>query len=236
MRHNGRQDDELRPVEIIRGFTSAAPGSVVIRCGNTHVFCTATIEEGVPEWRLASGAGWVTAEYEMLPGSTGRRKKRSRGKIDGRTQEIQRLIGRSLRSAVDMRKMGSNTIYLDCDVLQADGGTRTAAVTGSYVALCDALRAGRSQELWEQDPRIAEVAAVSVGMVDGRPLLDLDYREDVGANVDCNLVMTDRGAWIEVQATGEKTTFDDEQLSELLRMGKRGIERLFEFQRKALGE
>jgi ribonuclease PH len=236
MRHDGRKPDQTRRVEIVRGFTSASPGSVLIRTGDTHVFCTASIEQAVPKWREASGAGWVTAEYDMLPGATGERRRRNRTKVDGRTQEIQRLIGRSLRAAVDMSKMGPNSILLDCDVLQADGGTRTAAVTGAYVALCDALAEGRRRELWGDDVRSASVAAVSVGIVEGELLLDLDYVEDSGASVDCNLVMTDRGEWIEVQSTGERTTFGDADLSKMLELGRNGIQRLFELQKDALSE
>jgi ribonuclease PH len=234
MRHDGRQPDQLRPIEIIRGFTQSAPGSVLIRTGQTHVFCTACIEQGVPAWREASGAGWVTAEYEMLPGSTGERRKRSRLRVDGRTQEIQRLIGRALRIAVDMKRMGPYTIFLDCDVLQADGGTRTAAINGAFVALCDALRDGQRRELWGDDALPTAVGAVSVGIVNDEVLLDLDYHEDVGAAVDCSLVMTARGEWVEVQATGEGACYTDAQLSEMLILGRRGIERVFELQRDAL--
>ncbi len=233
MRHDGRQPDQLRPVEIVRGFTTSAPGSVLIRCGQTHVFCTATIEEGVPAWREPSGLGWVTAEYDMLPGSTGERRKRNRTRIDGRTQEIQRLIGRSLRVAVDMAKLGPHTIYLDCDVLQADGGTRTAAINGACVALVDALGVGHQRGLWPADVLVQRVGAVSVGVVEGTALLDLDYAEDVAAAVDCNLVMTEAGRWVEVQATGEEATFDDAQMAALMRLGRSGIERLIELQRAA---
>jgi ribonuclease PH len=193
MPRKNRQPDELRPVEIVRGFTRTAPGSVLIRAGQTHVLCTASIDEIVPAWRIASGAGWVTAEYDMLPGSTPQRRPRSRERLDGRTQEIQRLIGRSLRTVVDLPMLGPRTIYLDCDVLQADGGTRTAAITGAYVALCDALAAGHQRGLWGADVLTAGVAAVSVGLVDTDLLLDLDYHEDVAALVDCNLVLTTRG-------------------------------------------
>jgi ribonuclease PH len=234
MRHDGRQPDELRPVEIIRGFTKAAPGSVLIRAGSTHVLCTACIADEVPEWREASGAGWVTAEYDMLPASTGQRRARNRTKVDGRTQEIQRLIGRSMRTVVDMKKLGQHTIYLDCDVLQADGGTRTASVTGAYVALFDALVNGAKRGLWGGDALAGGVAAVSVGIVDGVALLDLNYKEDVAAEVDCNLVMTNRGEWVEVQGTGERTTFSDAHLAQMLSLGRRGIERLMELQRVAL--
>ena len=234
MRHDGRQPDQLRSIEIVRGFTQSAPGSVLIRTGNTHVFCTACIEEGVPPWREPSGAGWITAEYEMLPGSTGQRRKRSRLRVDGRTQEIQRLIGRSLRVAVNMAKMGSNTIFLDCDVLQADGGTRTAAISGAYVALCDALEAGKHRGLWGDDVLRTAVGAVSVGVVDGKVLLDLDYSEDFAAAVDCSLVMTQQGEWVEVQATAEGAAYDDACLVQMMAAGRKGIERIFELQREAL--
>lgn len=234
MRSDNRAPDQLRPIEIMRGFTQTAPGSVLVRAGRTIVFCTAMIEEGVPEWRVASGKGWLTAEYEMLPASTPQRRPRSRARIDGRAQEIQRLIGRSLRVAVDLARLGPRTIYLDCDVLQADGGTRTAAITGAFVALCDALAEGRRRGLWGDDVLLQSVAAVSAGVVDGRMLLDLDYREDVTAAVDCNLVMTDRGEWVEIQATGERSTLTDAQLAEMLAIGRRGIERLFALQQEAL--
>lgn len=234
MRHDGREPDQLRPVEIVRGFTKAAPGSVLIRAGNTHVFCTACIADEVPEWREKSGAGWVTAEYDMLPGSSSDRRSRNRTKVDGRTQEIQRLIGRSLRAIVDMKKLGPRTIYLDCDVLQADGGTRTASVTGAYVALFDALVHGARLGYWGDDALIGGVAAVSVGVVGGRVLLDLDYKEDVAAEVDCNLVMTSTGEWVEVQATGERSTFADAHLAQILSFGRRGIEQLMDSQRTAL--
>ena len=235
MRHDGRRPDQLRSLEIIRSFTKAAPGSVLIRAGNTHVFCTATIEEAVPEWREASGLGWVTAEYDMLPGSSASRRARNRTKIDGRTQEIQRLIGRSLRVVIDFTKMGPRTIYLDCDVLQADGGTRTAAVTGAFVALADAISNGQSRGLWGEGVLIDAVAAVSAGIVNGQALLDLDYREDVAADVDCNLVMTGAGAWVEVQATGERRTFADDSLSQIMTLGRGGIRQLLQYQRDALG-
>lgn len=234
MRRDGRQPDELRTVEIVRGFTKTPPGSVLIRTGGTHVFCSACIVDEVPEWRAASGAGWITAEYDMLPAATSERRPRSRTRVDGRTQEIQRLIGRSLRSVVDMQKMGPRTIHVDCDVLQADGGTRTASVTGAYVALFDALVHGAKRGLWGDDVLLGGVAAVSVGIVGGRALLDLDYHEDVEAEVDCNLVMTNRGEWVEVQCTGERSTFGDRHLAEVLSLGRRGIERLMEVQRAAL--
>lgn len=234
MRSDGRAADELRPVELVRNFTRTAPGSVLVRWGNTHVFCTATLDEGVPAWREPSGAGWVTAEYDMLPGSTSRRRARNRN--DGRTQEVQRLIGRSLRAAVDMSRMGPRTIHLDCDVLQADGGTRTAAVTGAYVALCDALAEGERRGWWKGDVRKTAVAALSAGLFAGRVLLDLNYVEDEAAQVDCNLVMNDRGEFIEIQATGERATFPESTLVEMLRLGRRGIERLHALQRQVLAQ
>ena len=236
MRNDGRQPDELRPIEFVRRFTDSAPGSVLVRSGKTHVFCTACIEAGVPPWREASGKGWVTAEYEMLPGSTGQRRKRNRTKIDGRTQEIQRLIGRSLRVAVDMAKLGPNTIFIDCDVLQADGGTRTAAINGAYVALCDALQTGHQRQLWGDDVVQTAVGAISVGIVDGKLLLDLDYSEDVAAAVDCNLIMTARGEWVEVQATAEGAPYSDASLSEMTSLGRTGIQRIIELQRAALAQ
>ncbi|TWT46001.1 Ribonuclease PH [Phycisphaerae bacterium RAS1] len=234
MRSDGRRPDQLRPVIIRRGFTRSAAGSVLMQTGETIVLCTASIEEGVPEWREASGAGWLTAEYDMLPASTSSRKPRNRTKVDGRTQEIQRLIGRSLRAAVRLDRLGPNTLFIDCDVLQADGGTRTASVTGAHVALCDAVAEGRRRGLWGADVIETAVAAVSVGIVGGEALLDLNYREDSAAEVDCNLVRTAAGRWIEVQATGERATFTDEQLLAMQLVGRQGIEALFEAQRRAL--
>lgn len=229
-----RHHNELRPIEIVRGFTQAAPGSVLFRCGNTHVFCTASIVEGVPGWRENSGHGWLTAEYDMLPGATTERRARNRTKVDGRTQEIQRLIGRSLRAVVDLSRLGPHTICLDCDVLQADGGTRTAAITGAYVALCDALAAGQRRGWWDEDALLAGVAAVSVGRVEGELLLDLDYAEDAAAEVDCNLVLTTEGRWVEVQATAERAAYTDEDLARMMELGRQGIEQLFALQRASL--
>ncbi len=234
MRSDNRRHDELRPIEIIRGFTKMSPGSVLVRAGQTHVLCIASIAESVPTWREASGSGWVTAEYDMLPGATPDRRARNRTRLDGRTQEIQRLIGRSLRAVVDMTKLGQRSITLDCDVLQADGGTRTAAITGAYLALHDALATGRRRELWGDDVLNSGVAAVSVGLIDGEVLLDLDYREDVRADVDCNLVMTMAGKWVEVQATAEGRAYGDQELSRMLEIGRGGIEQLFKLQRAAL--
>lgn len=236
MQRSKRRADELRPIELLRGFTQAAPGSVLIRAGGTHVLCTASIDETVPEWRLPSGHGWVTAEYDMLPGATAQRRPRNRLKVDGRTQEIQRLIGRALRSVVDLGALGPRTITLDCDVLQADGGTRTAAITGAYVALCDAVATGARAGLWGAGVVTAGVAAVSVGIVDGEALLDLDYVEDVRAAVDCNLVMTTRDEWVEIQATAERVPYTDADLVRMTALGRVGLRQLFALQQAALNE
>ena len=233
-RLDGRRAAELRPVEIIRGYTQNAPGSVLIRTGRTVVLSTACWEAGVPRWKLGQGTGWLTCEYDMLPGSTTERRRRNRGRIDGRTQEIQRLIGRSLRAVVDLEALGENSILVDCDVLQADGGTRTASITGAYVAVCDAVRVARRNK-WIKKPPIRDaVAAASVGRVNGRMLLDLDYEEDVAADVDMNVVMTGSGRFIEVQGTGEEATFTRPELDKLLRLASRGIKQLVELQQKSL--
>ncbi len=221
---------------MIRSFTKNAAGSVLIRAGDTHVLCTASWERGVPPWKEGEGTGWVTAEYDMLPASTSTRRRRNRTKVDGRTQEIQRLIGRSLRAVVDLAKLGENSILIDCDVLQADGGTRTASITGAYVALCDAVSYGLSEGLIDATPVIEPVAAVSVGMVDSRALLDLDYTEDVDADVDMNVVMTGSGQFIEVQGTGEEATFSRKEMDKLLTMATRGVKQLVELQKKVLGK
>ncbi|MFQ5500877.1 MAG: ribonuclease PH [Phycisphaerae bacterium] len=234
-RVDGRKVSELRHIKIRRGFTQAPAGSVLIQAGNTHVLCTATVEEGVPKWRESSGLGWVTAEYEMLPSSTGERRKRNRGgKIDGRTQEIQRLIGRSLRAVVDMEKLGPRTIWLDCDVLQADGGTRTAGITGAYVALIDAVRSLRAGKKLKADPIIDSVAAISVGLVNDRVLLDLCYEEDRDAQVDFNVVLTGRGRFVEVQGSAEAGTFDQSEMDRMIKTAGKGIKQLRIIQEKAL--
>lgn len=234
-RIDGRRPNELRKVELTRGFTQAAAGSVLIRVGQTHVLCTATVEEKVPAWRESSGLGWVTAEYDMLPGSTGQRRPRNReGKIDGRAQEIQRLIGRSLRAVIDMAKLGQRTIWLDCDVLQADGGTRTASITGAYVALVDAVVALQSQGKLKVNPLRDSVAAVSVGVVKGQPLLDLCYTEDVAADTDFTVVKTGQGCFIEVQGTAEREPFSQKQMEKLLGLADQGIRELLEIQQSAL--
>lgn len=233
-RHDGRHSGDLRPIEIKRGYTCNPAGSVLIHTGGTVVLCTASWESGVPRWRAGQGSGWVTAEYDMLPGSTSERRRRNRNRIDGRTQEIQRLIGRSLRAVVDLEKLGENSILLDCDVLQADGGTRTASVTGAYVALCDAVRVAIRNKWITRSPVREPVAAVSVGKLGNRILLDLDYKEDVAADVDMNVVMTGSGRFVEVQGTGEEATFSRDDLDKLLRLASRGIKRLVEEQGKAL--
>jgi ribonuclease PH len=225
----------LRTVEINRQFATSAPGSVLYRCGETVVLCTASFEDSVPEWMAGRGKGWVTAEYSMLPGSTPNRKRRDRGgKIDGRTTEIQRLIGRSLRAVVDMTALGERSVVIDCDVLKADGGTRTAAITGGFIALADALRTVFPDLKIGNGPLIDSVAAVSVGIVQGQLHLDLDYRLDVSADVDMNVVMTGSGNFIEVQGTGEKTTFTEDQLTQLLGLARQGIAQLTEKQMQAL--
>jgi ribonuclease PH len=233
MRHDGRADDELRPITIERQFTRPAAGSVLIRAGHTRVLCTASVELTVPPWMAGKGRGWVTAEYGMLPGSTSPRKRRDVGKVDGRTTEIQRLIGRSLRAVVDLDALGERSIYLDCDVIEADGGTRTASITGALVALVDAIR---SIGDLPANPLRDSVAAISVGIVERRPVLDLDYVEDVDAEVDMNVVMTGAGRFVEVQGTGEEATFSEEDLASMLALARKGLSRIREIQKQALGE
>jgi ribonuclease PH len=226
MRHDGRKPDQLRPVKITRRFTRTAPGSVLFQAGGTTVLCTASIDAKVPDWMAGKGRGWLTAEYNMLPGSTSPRKRRERdGKTDGRTTEIQRLIGRSLRAIVNLDALGERTLAIDCDVLEADGGTRTASITGAYIALVDGLNS-IPEITSPQAVLTSSVAAVSVGICDGQPLLDLDYSEDVDAAVDMNVVMTGDGRFIEVQGTGEEATFTEEELQSLLKLARRGIDQL----------
>ncbi|MCP4366144.1 MAG: ribonuclease PH [Planctomycetes bacterium] len=237
MRVDGRKPDELRPVVITRSYTKFAAGSVLIETGDTKVLCTASVEDGVPRHLLGSGQGWITSEYSLLPGSTAGRTSResSRGRVGGRTHEIQRLIGRCMRSVVDMTKIGDKTIWIDCDVIQADGGTRTAAITGAFVALVDALNKTKEKEKIAAIPLKETIAAVSVGIVKDEALLDLNYVEDAGAQVDMNVVMTGSGRFIEIQGTGEEHTFSDGQLAEMLALSRKGIEELTRLQKDALG-
>ena len=237
-RADGRRADQLRPVRFQNHIAPYATGSTLIEWGNTRVICGATVEEIVPRWmkdQNVSG-GWITAEYSMLPYSTQQRKPRdiAKGKIDGRSQEIQRLIGRAMRAAVDLEKLGPRTIWVDCDVLQADGGTRTAAITGSYVALSLAARKLIAEEKLKENPLLKAVAGVSVGIVNQQVVLDLCYMEDAAAQVDLNMAMTDAGEFIELQGTGEEATFNDSQLSEMLALGKAGIRQLLQAQKAAL--
>lgn len=236
-RPNGRAADQLRPVTIHREFTCHAEGSVLVSFGNTRVICTASVEEGVPRFLRGKGQGWVTAEYGMLPRSTNTRMGReaARGKQGGRTVEIQRLIGRSLRAALDMGKLGEHTITIDCDVIQADGGTRTAAITGACVALVDAIRFMQRKGMITTDPLREMVASVSVGMVDGTPVLDLDYPEDSSADTDMNVIMMDGGEFIEVQGTAEGRCFSRAELDSLLDLASQGIQELIATQKEALG-
>ena len=233
LRHDNRRPDELRPLSVQRGFTKTSAGSVLFSAGETVVLCTASVSKSVPEWMVGQGRGWLTAEYNMLPGSTSPRKKRDRdGKVDGRTTEIQRLIGRSLRAVMDLDALGERSIMIDCDVLQADGGTRTASITGAFIALVDGLAA------LELEPGVTplrdSIAAVSVGIVDGTPVLDLDYREDFAAAVDMNVVMTGGGRFVEVQGSGEEATFSHEELNSLLALASQGVQQLTLMQQHAL--
>jgi len=239
LRADGRTTDQLREVTIERGWSDQAEGSALISYGRTKVLCTASFTNGVPRWMTGKGKGWVTAEYSMLPRSTNSRMDREsvKGKIGGRTHEISRLIGRSLRAVVDMKALGENTIVIDCDVLQADGGTRTAAITGAYVALADALEWGRAKKFIGQKavPLLDSVSAVSVGIVKGEPMLDLAYVEDVRAETDMNVVVTGRGLFVEVQGTAEAAPFDRSELDLLLDLALAGSVTLTEFQTTALG-
>ena len=239
VRVDGRTNDQLRPVTIERGWSDQAEGSALISFGRTKVLCTASFTNGVPRWMAGKGKGWVTAEYSMLPRSTNSRMDREsvKGRIGGRTHEISRLVGRSLRAVVDMKALGENTIVIDCDVLQADGGTRTAAITGAYVALADALEWGREKKFLSQkaQPLIDSVAAISVGIVGGKPMLDLAYTEDSRAETDMNVVVTGRGLFVEVQGTAEAAPFDRTELNSLLDLALAGTISLTEFQNTSLG-
>jgi ribonuclease PH len=236
MRPSQRQPNQLRTIRITRNYTRHAEGSVLIECGDTKVICTASVEERVPPHKKGSGEGWVTAEYGMLPRSTGERMQReaAKGKQSGRTQEIQRLIGRSLRAVVDLAKLGERTITLDCDVIQADGGTRTASITGAYVALHDAVSSLMRKGLVAQNPLRDSVAAISVGIYQGTPVLDLDYPEDSDCDTDMNVVMLGSGHFVEVQGTAEGHPFSREEMDTLLELAKQGIAQLSQMQRDAL--
>jgi ribonuclease PH len=234
-RPDGRQPDELRPIRFERNFTRFATGSVLARCGDTQVLCTVTVQPGVPKFLEDTGQGWLTAEYRMLPGATPKRQEREFLKLSGRTQEIQRLIGRSLRACLDMKALGERTVIVDADVLQADAGTRTTSITAGFVALADAMeKLVRVGEL-ERSPLCHQVAAVSVGLLGGVPCLDLNYLEDVAADVDFNVAMNDRLGIIEVQGTAEAGSFSRPQLNELLDLAEKGIQELLQIQREALG-
>ncbi len=232
----GREIDELRPITIERGAAPYAEGSCLIRAGETRVLCTATIQEGLPDWRRGADAGWVTAEYAMLPRATHQRTRRERGQVGGRTQEIQRLIGRALRAATDLSLLGERTILIDCDVLVADAGTRTAAITGAAIALHDAGEHLVQAGLIEQNPLRELVAAVSVGIVGEQIRLDLDYAEDSSAETDMNIVALESGGLVEIQGTAEGRSFSREQLNALVDLGMNGIQSLFQIQRRAIGE
>ncbi len=236
MRPSGRQPDELRSIRITRHYTKHAEGSVLVEFGDTKVLCNATVEERVPRFLKGKDQGWVTAEYGMLPRATGNRMGReaAQGKQGGRTMEIQRLIGRSLRAVVDLGALGERTITLDCDVIQADGGTRTASITGAYVALADAVAHLKAQKLIKKDPLHGHLASVSVGIYNGTPVLDLDYAEDSNAETDMNVVMNDGGAFIEVQGTAEGHAFRREEMDAMLDLAQKGIAELIEHQREAL--
>ncbi|OAV23466.1 Ribonuclease PH [Moraxella catarrhalis] len=237
MRSNNRQNNELRPIHFIRQYTKHAEGSVLVCFGDTKVLCTASIEAGVPRWLKGQGKGWLTAEYGMLPRATGTRTQREAawGKQSGRTQEIQRLIGRSLRAMLDLSKLGENTIYIDCDVIQADGGTRTASISGAAVALIDALEHLQRRKKLTQDPLLGLVAAVSVGVNQGRVLLDLDYAEDSTCDTDLNVVMTQAGGFIEIQGTAEEKPFTRAEADAMLDLAELGIGQIIEAQKQVLG-
>ena len=237
-RIDNRKNDQIRDIKITRDYTRYAEGSVLIEMGETKVICTASVEDKVPPFLRNSGTGWINAEYSMLPRSTHQRKIResSKGKVDGRTQEIQRLIGRAIRSVVDLTKMGERTIWIDCDVIQADGGTRTASITGAFVAVVDALNKLHKSKAIKTMPITNFVSAISVGIVDNKHLLDLCYEEDSNAQVDMNIIMTDKGEFVEVQGTGEERPFSRNDLNALLELGEKGNKELIKAQRKALGE
>lgn len=235
-RPSGREANQMRQVTLTRHYTKHAEGSVLVEFGDTKVICTVSVEAGVPRFLRGSGQGWVTAEYGMLPRSTGSRMQReaSRGKQGGRTLEIQRLIGRSLRAAIDLKSLGENTLYIDCDVIQADGGTRTASITGACVALVDALRVMKQRGAIKKMPEVQMISAISVGIYQGEPVLDLDYLEDSAAETDLNVVVTDKGGFIEVQGTAEGSPFSPEELNAMLVLARQGVDELFAMQLAAL--
>jgi len=233
-RPDHRQPNQLRPISFVRGFTKFAPGSVLTKCGDTQVLCNVTIQEGIPRFLEGTGSGWLTAEYRMLPGATPQRQTRELLKLSGRTQEIQRLIGRSLRAAVDLTALGERTVFVDADVLQADAGTRTASITGGYVALAEALEKLVQAGELERSPIRHQIAAVSVGLLEGEPFLDLNYQEDVAAQTDFNVVMNDQLNIIEIQGTAEEESFSRTQLNQLIDFAETGIQELFAAQRRAL--
>ncbi|KAB3520986.1 ribonuclease PH [Corynebacterium sp. zg254] len=237
-RADGRATHELRPVKITRSFTTNPAGSVLVEFGNTRVMCTASVKEGVPRFKKDSGEGWLTAEYSMLPSSTHERMPREsmKGKVKGRTHEISRLVGRALRAAVDLSQLGENTVEIDCDVLQADGGTRTAAITGAYVALADALAVLEQRGVVPGQPLRAPVAAVSVGIIDGVPCVDLPYEEDSRADVDMNVVMTEQGHFVEIQGTGEHAEFSRAELGEMLDLAEGALRQLIDLQNEVLSQ
>ncbi len=238
MRSDGRKTNELRKIKIKRNFMKFADGSCLIEVGNTKVICTSSIEDGVPPFLRGKGTGWVTAEYSMLPRSCKSRISResTRGRVGGRTHEIQRLIGRSLRTVIDLAELGERTIWMDCDVIQGDGGTRTASITGSFIALVDALNILKKRGVFDKIPVSDYVAASSVGMIGGKPCLDLDYEEDSKADVDMNVVMTGSGKFIEIQGTAEEVPFGSKDLDELVGLAKDGIQKLIKTQKRILGK
>jgi ribonuclease PH len=238
MRHDGRASDQLRQVTITRNYIKHAEGSCLIEVGDTKVICTATLEDRVPPFMRGGGKGWVTAEYGMLPRATETRNAResSKGKVAGRTMEIQRLIGRALRSVVHLEAMGEKTVWLDCDVIQADGGTRTASITGAFVAMVDAMQKLVENGTWKQLPITDYLAATSVGIIEGVPVLDLNYKEDSAARVDMNVVMTGSGKYVELQGTGEEAPFSGEELQQLLTLAHKGVMELIDAQKNILGE
>ena len=237
-RPSNRQADELRPITITRNYTKHAEGSVLIECGDTKVLCTASVGERVPPWLKGQGRGWVTAEYGMLPRSTTERMRReaASGKQGGRTMEIQRLIGRSLRAAIDLEALGERVITLDCDVIQADGGTRTSSISGAWVALSDAIQGLLDAGVLEKSPLLSPVASISVGIYQGVPILDLDYAEDSSADTDMNIVMNAEGHFIEIQGTAEAAPFSDEEMSAMLKLAHKGIREINEIQQRAISQ